>query len=869
MNSVSGTNDPTKSPGLPAGPLTNLQLGAYVLGPLIGSGGMGAVYSAYDPRLKREVAIKVVSPSLAENPDRLQHLKREARAAAALNHPNIVAVHDIGMHDGAPYIVTERVQGETLAEHLKRGHVPLSWALDVAAQIADALAAVHGRGIVHRDLKPGNVMITPEGRVKVLDFGIAKTSLVETTTTTQVTDPQRVMGTPAYMAPERVDGTAPADFRVDLYSLGVMLFEMVTGSRPFRGHELTVLMAGPDGQAAPLASDLEPTVPKDLSTLIARCLSRNPDARPDSAAQVKQELDRIRAVLSGMETVAPGRSIVWSTRALPGIAVGTIIAAVGGMLFYDRSPEPLTAEPPIIAVLPFANVTAQPSDDYLGFGLADALTRSLSRLSSVTVIPRETITQTLQSTSDPAAIARDVGANLLIQGAVERQGNRLLVAASVLRADGSIAWVGNADSESADVVAVERELSERIVSALRVSVSPDERRDIALPATRNQEALDAYWRGVALLERTELAAVDEAIGSFNKAVAFDPQFAVAHAALGYAFVRKYNATREAEWMTRAEEVVRRALAADASRVEVHLALANIYRLTGRNGSAVEELRRVLAEQPTNDEARRRLGAIFESEGRNADALEQFEAAVDQRPTYWLNHDQLGLFFYRSGRYEDAVRAFTRVTELYPDSAQSFQRLGVAYQALGRRAEAQEHFMRAIRLAPDAASYSNLGTLYYAEGRFAEALNAYQQAIRLRPNRALLYRNLGDTYLKLGRRDEAHAAYRDAVRLTEEEMSVNPHDAAVLARLAVYEAKLGLHSHAEEHIQRALVLSPSDPEILFRGAVVHALAGDAQAAIEAVKEAVDRGFSLDFVREDDDLASLRAMPAFQALVAPPR
>ena len=667
--------------------------------------------------------------ALAEDPERLRRLEREARAAAALNHPNILAVHDIGTQDGVPFIVMERVNGQTLAAQLGHKRLTLNVALDIAVQISDALAAVHAGGIVHRDLKPLNVMVTPEGRVKILDFGLAKATLSETEgtrTASFVTEAGQLFGTPAYMAPERF-GAGSADGRADIFSLGVMLFEMVTGRRPFAGHDfLSVvehMLTGP----VPLVEDFEPSVPAALSTAISRCLARDPDERYGSAAELRDELARIRSVLGDSETdVTPPvmvrlqrawrRATARPHRQVVGwLAASALVVAATGLWLWP-APAP-TAERPTIVVLPFATSDDEPSTAYLGVGLADAVTTSLSKLSSLSVVSRETAREPARGTSDPAKLARDLGADVLVKGTLQRSGERVLVDATVLGADGSVIWRGIVAAALSNPSDIEKRLADRIVRALGVKVSADERERLAVPQASSPAALEAYWRGMSFLERTDVAGLDSAIGSFETAIMLDPNYAVAHAGLGTAFVRKYSATKDQAWMSQAADSVRRALEIDPSQTEVRLSLANVYRSTGRNGSAVEELRRVLADEPTNDEALRRLGSIFESEGRQSEALQQFRAAIDRRPAYWLNHDVLGLFYYRSGEFDDAVRAFTRVTELRPDSAQAFQRLGTAYVALGDKTQARENLKRAIAITPDAASYSNLGTLYYAEGQY--------------------------------------------------------------------------------------------------------------------------------------------------------
>jgi serine/threonine protein kinase/TolB-like protein len=603
----------------PPGRLVGRQLGSYELRSLLGAGGMGEVYAAYDPRLKREVAIKVVPAALAAQPERMQRLQREARAAAALNHPNILAVYDIGVDGGVPFIVMERVRGETLAERAALGPLPVDDVVDLGIQIADALAAAHASGVLHRDLKPGNVMVTPDGRVKVLDFGLAKVLEPSPSTGDQsgrslVTRPGQIFGTPAYMAPEQLMGT-PTDARADIYSAGAILFELVTGQWLFAGDNFLAVAMRRLAQPPPKANEVNAAVPEAVADLIRRCLAAEPSGRPASAGELKAELEQLRRVhsVSG-ERVAAAQPQTRATgmragRVAAWILVGAaaLTAAALGLSRWRTSTSAVVAGRPVIAVLPLSNLTGDTANDYIGVGIADALTTSLSKLDAVTVVSRDTVRESALRLSEPSRLSRELGVNLLVQGSLQRSGDRLRVDAKLIRADGTIVWAGESEAPMTDLFAVQRQLADRVVSVLRVTVTGAERRQLAASPTNSQEALEAYWRGMALLDQLNDESLAAAMTSFERAIGLDTRFALAHAGLGASLVRKYRATNDRTWMTRADAAVKRALELDPSQTQVRLSLADLYRATGRNASAMEELRRVLAEEPHNDEARRRLG----------------------------------------------------------------------------------------------------------------------------------------------------------------------------------------------------------------------------------------------------------------------
>ena len=359
--------------------------------------------------------------------------------------------------------------------------------------------------------------------------------------------------------------------------------------------------------------------------------------------------------------------------------------------------------------------------------------------------------------------------------------------------------------------------------------------------------------------------MERAVQLFQQAIRRDPQFVLAHAALGDAFWERYQATKEAQWTERAMTSILEALRLDPDQPQVRVSLARIYQGTGRNDAAIKELERVLPLQPNSDEVRRLLGTMLETSGQTPGAIDQYRRAIELRPNYWQNHYDLGVLYYRLGRYDEAERTFGRVTELQPDNARGFHMLGMVQHALGHPAAALRNYNEAVRLGPIAQTYSNIGTIHYREGRFVEAAHAYQQALKLRPNSEPTYRNLGDAYRRLGQTGEATAAYRKAVELGEEALKVNPRDARTLATVALCEAKLGLRLAAEKRAAEALALRPDDSEVLYKKAAVHALNGQATPALDALKRALAHGYSARLANEDDDLSAIKRLPAFDALV----
>ena len=839
----------------------------------IGSGGMGEVFLAEDTRLHRKVALKALRATAPGDPDAHARLLREARAVAALNHPHIAGIYDIvdATADTRPVIVMEYVPGETLAERLARGRLPVAEALVIAIDVAQALAAAHAHGVIHRDLKPANIRLTPGGEVKVLDFGLARFAPTETMDTVAADEARKhtiagqVAGTAGYISPEQLHG-GPVDGRTDVYSLGVVLFEMIAGRCPFSGDLITAALAALT-RPTPRLRDADPHVLPALDALVARMMAVDPAGRPGTAADAARELAQIRSELTlGAFTPVPNRTQPRARTVAYGAAAILIVVLAGASLlkWWPRSPVNAPKERPVIAVMPLTNLSGDVSKDYLGVGIADTLATHLTRVRSVSVVdPTAAIAA---KKSDPESLARELGVTLLLQGSVQEQGDRLRVNAKLVRPDGVVAWAGDSDAPASDLFSLESRLANAVMDALSVTLTAAERTEATRALTSSQEALGEYWRGMALFERTDASSLAGAVDAFQRALARDPSFALAHARLADVYRRQYIASNERDAITKAMADAARAVELDPTSVDAKMSLATVLQLTGRNGAAVDELRQVLAQQPMNDEAHRELADILRTEGNPDEARREYQRAIDIRPEYWRNHERLGLFLLASGRASEAIPEFQRVIALRPDGSDGFQQLGTAYQTLGDTDRARENYKRALVLDPrNAQAYANLGTVEYSAGRFAAAAAAYEHAVALQPKRPIGHRNLGDAYVKLGRTADARHEYEQAAALTEDILTVNPSDAISTSRLAVYEAKLGRGDAAKRHIGSAESMNPGNADILYRSAVVYALLNDRGTAMKQLANALDHGYSAALARTDDDLASLATNPEFRRRV----
>ena len=843
-------------------------VGPYRVLEKIGAGGMGEVFLAEDTRLRRQVALKrLASDALG---DMRRALLREARAVAQLHHPGIASIFDVIEDDQTVWIVMEYVEGESLSARLRRGPLPVAEVLALGQQLTDALADAHGRGIVHCDLKPANIRVTPAGRAKILDFGLAQRSPeASATDDTQLVSREighresaGLSGTAGYLAPERLSGT-PADVRGDIYAMGVILFELLTGRRPFEGTNLlsTAVMALTTPTPSPSAID--PAIPEEVSRLVLKALAREPDARFQSAAALG---DALHAAGSGATPATANAR----TRPRPAlVAMAGLVAAAGlagVLLLLPGWRAPLSASSPSIVVKPFTNLSGDAANDHLGSGITDDLITKLSLLPRVTVVSRETTAAYLAATPSSPTLARDLGASYVVGGGVERAGDQLHVTVQLVSSTGATVWMRSFDGTVAGFFTLQQQLAEGLAEGLDLPLSTPERERLTAVPTRNVEAFADYSQGRLFLDRRDVKGnVLHAADAFTRALAKDSSFALAHAGLGMAYWQRFIETNETAWTLRAIDASLEALRLSPAQAEVHLTLATIYKGIGRTPAAVDEIRTALALQPNADEAHRLLGDILAGQGQIDEAVQAYHQAIAIRPNYWQNHNRLAVALLSVGRYAEAESSCRRVTELQPDSHIGHNNLGAVAMMQGDLTLALGSFSRAAEIRPGASTFSNIGTIHFWNGRFADARAAYARAIALRAGDASLHRNLGDALAALGDAAGARKAYLQALDFATEQLTVNPKDPAHLSLVALVEAKLGRTADARLHVDQAVALAPKGKDVFHRSAAVAALAGDRARALADLTTAVQLGYSPEQARRDLDLRPLHALPEYQSLV----
>jgi tetratricopeptide (TPR) repeat protein len=851
-------------------------LGPYRVLERLGAGANGEVFLAEDTRLRRQVAIKTLSGRGGSDTAALRRrVLREGRAAARLNHPHIAAVYDVLEFEDGVHIVMEYVRGTTLAARLRGGRLPPLEALDLGVQLSAALAHAHSMGVVHRDLKPGNIVITPEGQAKILDFGLARLTELEASTgaSTDASVERKIVGTPPYIPPEHFRGE-PVDARGDIYSLGVTLFEMLTGRRPFEARDGLPLTTAVLSSPTPRPRSLAPDVPADLDAIVFRAIAREPEERYRSAAELESELRRLASGILDSPTVSrtseaspparASRSVArWAVAAVLVAGAGLYGAAWKGCLGRSPAAPAAAAVRPVVAVLPLSGASGDADSESLAAGVADAVITSLARVPSLTVVSRSATLKHRAREADVSQIARELGATLIVDGSVQRSGQNLMVTVSVVEPGSNvIRWRNSYDGTFAEVFTLQKEVANAVAGALRVSAAPVD----AGGPTQNMDAFAEYAQARSFLERPDVKDnLDRSLVLFRAAVAKDPGFARAHAGLGEALWRKFEATREQEWATLARDEITEALRLDPNDTSVRQSLASLYRGLGRYDQAIDELRKITAAQPASDEAHRLLGQILFDRGHLDEGVAEIREAIRLRPQYWAHHATLGQVFYRAGRFQDAIPSFRRVTELQPDSAWGYQMMGAAYHSLDDTANAIAPYQRAIALG-NAKAHGNLGLVYFDMGRLEDALREWQEAARLEPESIRNHHNVAEALSLLGRTRDARPEYVRAAELCQQQLHVRANDAGTLSMLALVETRLGQAASADEHVARAVALAPDDAEVRYAEAVVNVRRGRVEPALAALRAAVAAGYSPLRAGRDPAFAPLKTHPSYAAALA---
>ena len=848
------------------------RLGNYEITGLLGVGGMGEVYRARDGKLGRDVALKVLPEALGSDAGRVSRFEREARLLASVNHPGIAAIYGAEESGDTRYLVLELVGGETLSDRLRRTISPVD-ALRIARQIAEALEAAHERGIIHRDLNPSNVMVTPEGRVKLLDLGLAKmmgnlkadadaVSQEITVPPMEDTRPGVIMGTVEFMSPEQARGKT-IDKRTDIWAFGCVLFECFSGRRAFAGESVSdalasILLREPDWSALPADT------PPAIRELLLRCLQKDPNQRLRDIGDARLAIEEVLSEVEPRRSSASGvlRKPARGRRRTALIAAAAV-AAVSIGIFLWRFPRRRSGGTKSVAVLPFKDLSGTAGGQLIGDGLAETVSARLANLPGIQVMTPVSAVNVSDRESDPSRVASRLGAGYLLRGSIQRSGDRIRITYSVWSARDGAQIAGDAiDGSDTDLFGIQDRLAERVGTSLavrRAKVSP---RSSGLETAGEQ---DRYLQAIGCLQRYDRpGSIDKAIALLEDLAENAPSSALVQAALARAYIHKFDQTRSVDFVSRAERSIERAERLDPDLPEVYMTAGVLQTRKGNPQEAVPAFERALAREPSNFEALSGLADALEASDRMADAERAYRRAIELWPSYWAGYSNLAAFQAGRGRYREAADNFRRVTSLVPDNFRAYGNLGGVELLVGDFEEAIDSFQKSLSLARSvglpvpATTYANLGTAEFFQGQYAKAAEAFEAATRLTPDHYQIWSNLGDARRWApGMRAAAAEAYARAMLLCRKELEINAKNPMAHSTLALCLAKTGHGEEAERHASESLVLDGKNPEILYNAAIVSNLVGKTAEAVDRIRLALGAGYSKVFVEREPELADLRA------------
>ncbi len=795
-------------------------LGNYKIQQKLGAGGQGTVYKATDQKLGRTVVIKVLPPELTVKESNLKRFEREARLASALDHPNICTIFDLEEAQGLHFIAMQHVEGRNVRQLVNGRPLELESALRIAIQVTDALAVAHARGIIHRDIKSGNVMVTSAGQVKILDFGLAKlldeteaaTSGIHQTELTEVGVPY---GTATYAAPEQARGDR-VDARADIFSTGVLLYEMLTGTWPFRGKStVDVRHAVIHDQPKPLAEARPGQTPAHLQQILDKTLAKEPRDRYQKISELRDDLRKVlHEVSSGGAyevSAAPrhlaspvGRAMRW-LRKLGGGDVHTSAPQFSSRPLTDPQEGSMTTitdpEKKSLAVLPFKNLNNDPGSAFYEFALADAVITELARIRSLVVRPSSVMSKYQGQPADPADVGRELNVDAVLSAGFIHVGERFRVNAQLLDVkSGEIIWSDRVDASADDIIAVQDEITQRIVDGLRLELSPDEQAGLAQPATVNAEAYEEFLRGRDRFARFIFRTVAEsdcanAIQHFNRAIALDPEFGLAYDGLGACHVnRVFKGLGGPEDFERAEVAFRKALSIDPNIIEARMLMVFVLLWRGQKQKARDEVVRMRREASN-------------------EAVVHFVKATLHR---------------LDGDYDRALRSYDRLVHLDPAAF-----VVVSY---------------------------NRALIFLYQGKFADAQRELNRAGSVEPNNPLLKSFRALTMYYSHQLDGAAALLREVLEENPKLNGVRPFLAMCLSAQGNHEAAL---AELNDDVKRNASV---DPDIAYAVASVYALEGERDQAIEWLHRSVALGNeNKPLFEHDPNLSSLREDGRFKDLI----
>ena len=869
------------------------QVGGYKILGTAGVGGMGIVYKALDLKLNRTVALKFLPNELNVASRDKERFLQEARTASALDHTNIGVIHGLEeTAEGQTFIVMAYYEGLTLAEKIRRGPMAPKEAVGIMVQLVHGLGEAHEHSIIHRDIKPSNVILTRQGVAKIVDFGLARVSSGAATTLSA-----GPVGTLAYMSPEQVRNE-PVDRRTDIWALGVVFEEMLTGKHPFERDNMSAVLLAILEQPPPV-DKLDPA----LAAIVCRALAKDRTHRYNDCRELLADLEAVKPAVDALPTAASARDFKASSRDLRRalehasssrvtvtpvdrarrgaveliaavlllVAVSLLIPSVRQRVAALLSGSASGGEKHI-AVLPFDNIGNNPDNEAISEGLMDSLTSKLSNLEvgpqgdaqqSLWVVPASEVRR--RKVTDPESALREFGATLVVKGSVLRDNSGVHLTVNLIRTrdvrqEGSLSL----QDPAGDFAALQDQAVSGLARLMHVEVPAAALR--SADTTAAPAAYESYLKALGYMQRYDKPGnLDQAIAALTSAVSSDSQFALGYAGLGEAYRLKFQLDKNPKWTDLALANGTKATALNPSLPSAYVTLGRIHDAMGKNDLALAEFQRALQLDSRNADALTGEAHSYEHAGRLPDAEAAYKKAIALRPDYWDGYNSLGLFYDDQGRYEEAYQQLQHAIELTPDNATAYSNLGAAYVDSGdakKYQQAEAALKKSIDLAPSYGAYANLGDLYLLQNRFAEAASMTEKALQLNDKDFIVWANLVAAYNGLKEQTKLAPALDREVKLLEQAAQSSPRDSSIQARMGTLYARKQQREKALTCAQTALALTPDDSYVLASVGEIYERLGDRKHALEYVEKGLQKGYSLQALKSDPLFQSLLSDPNFR-------
>jgi len=739
---------------------------------------MGEVYMAKDVELDRIVALKILRGELASTPDRLNRFVQEAKAASALDHPNVAHIYEIGEADGVSFISMQYVEGTTVETMIQQSSMELKEILGIAVQATDALVEAHSKGIIHRDIKPSNIMITPRGQVKILDFGLAKVSppvqhVDMSNLVTQVeTVPGMIVGTIQYMSPEQALGRN-VDQRSDIFSLGTSLYQMATGRLPFSGQtptETLNLVINANPEPITVRND---KIPYEFERIVRKCLEKEPGRRYQSARDLLIDLKHLqRDSYSGDKLIATVPEHHAQSRIsyyLIPVLMALIVAAIGFGLYYRSSRMHSIRS---LAVLPFVNGSGESDLQYLSDGVTEGIINSLSQIPDLKVLASGTVFRFKGANIDPRKVGKELGVDAVVTGSVEQKDDNLAIQVDLVNAsDGTQIWGERYNRKLSDVVQIESDISRSISNELRLKLSRGEKAKLAKIYTENTEAYRLYLKGRYYWNKRTEEGFWKAIDNFNQAIGKDPDFALAYAGIAdcYSLLSNWGFISPKEGYGKAQSAIRKALAQDDEMAEAHTSLAFIsVNYNWDFQLAEKEYKKAIELNPNYATAHHWYSLYLSQMGRSNEAIPEMQKALQLDPLSAIINSNLGYTYYLSRKYDAASDQLRKTLELFPNFGLANQYLGLVELQKRHFTQSMDFLQKANDSSPEYLAFrSSLASSYVLSGKEAEADRILADMNEIAKKRyvspvdvAYVYVGMGNTHLAFERLEEAYQERSD-------------------------------------------------------------------------------------------------------------